>query len=199
MEQSKENRARIRRISIPPEPGNPRYNDPRLPKERETPSIDPTYVPGPEVEAKPYDLPSPGDRIDREGYIELFRIDEQNYSPTVQEGPNQQANETLEKNTYCLVRLSRSSERSDSVKEFRILYHGTTQVPHVGEKLAISMGVVATLKDAFINKCRVALHGELSMLEVRVYTGFRGGATEFTTTFSDFYYELQSVDLIRVY
>jgi len=124
-----------------------------------------------------------GDKIEKEGFVDLLRVNELGYSPEVPQDEFAYGNRILELRTYCLVRISSKVDASHAVEEFRILY-----ADHKGEQLATSMAVLAALKDAFVHRKKVRVHGEVSQLEIHVMVRVFKSAI---------YYALQSVDLIR--
>ncbi len=125
-----------------------------------------------------------GDIIEKKGFVDLLRLDEPGYAPAVPQDQSAYANHILELRTYCLVQVSDKVDASSNVEEFRILYSDFK-----GEQLATSMAVVASLKDAFINRTKVYVHGEISQVEFNFYGGM--------VLKSELYNALQSVDLIR--
>ena len=189
MKESKDRTIRINRFFVrsgfggqPPWP--PDFPPRQLPEEFlrpevwETPDFDigliPLGFPGLQV----------GDKVDRDGFIELLRIDELGYSPDVPPGASALANRVLEHQTYCLVQLSDQNTAASNLEEFRILYAELS-----GEKLATSMAVVAALKGAFLGRKKVRVHAELSQLEVAV--------PPLPRQKSQLYNALRSVDLMR--
>lgn len=123
-----------------------------------------------------------GDRIEKEGFVDLLRVNELGYCPDVPQDEFAFANRILEKRTYCLVRISSKVDASQAIEEFRILY-GELK----GEALATSMAVLAALKDALIHRKKIRVRGEVCQLEIVMMRPFR----------SAIYNALQSVDLIR--
>jgi hypothetical protein len=140
------------------------------------------------VELAPWLQPEVGDWVEKVGYVDLLRINEAWYLPEV-EGDDADAYATriLEGRTYCIVQISSKVSASEDVWAFRILY----SAPELkGEKLAISMSVVAALREAMINRTKVAVRGELNQLEVVFPKGYKLGKTELFNV-------LKSVDLVR--
>ncbi len=136
-----------------------------------------------------YESPEIGDPVETEGYIDFLRIDEKGYSAGLDTtsgfDPTIWANYWLEFKTYCVVGISRDIDESTNIKEYRVLYTDPK-----GEELAVSMAVIATLKDAFLKRSRVRLNGIRSELETRL-----GGMFQILT--SDEYYNLKSATLLR--
>jgi hypothetical protein len=127
--------------------------------------------------------PEVGDKITKEGFVDLLSLNEYGYVPDPQAGREGVGNNLLKLETYCLVQISKSSSGSVEVMEFRILYSNPT-----GEKLATSMSVVAALKDAFIHRVKVRVHAEARQLNAGI-----GGLP----MKSDIFFALQAVELLR--
>lgn len=172
----------------PSEPPYPWPQEPRPPRYYPwAPDLPGEYIPpGGYI---PYEPPEIGDPVETEGYIDFLRIDEKGYSAGLDShytDATSWANYWLELKTYCVVGISRDIDKSTNIKEYRGLYTDSK-----GEELAVSMAVIATLKDAFLNRSRVRLNGIRSELEVQL--GIPGAAI-FT---SDQYYNIKSVTLLR--
>lgn len=141
----------------------------------------------------PYPFPEIGDTIEHEGYIDFLRIDEKGYTaghafnPATAEGIETLGDYHLELETYCVIGLSEEVDKSTRVKEYRVLYSDPK-----GEELAVSMAVIAALKDAFINRSKVKLHGILSEFEI-----IRFIYVQPQSYTSEKYNELNSITLLR--
>lgn len=136
----------------------------------------------------PWLQPEAGDRVEKVGYVDLLRINEPGYVAEV-EGDDADAFATrnLEARTYCIVQISSKVSASDDVWEFRIL----NSSPELkGERLGISMSVVAALREAMINRTKVVVRGELNQFEIIFPKGYKLGKTEL-------FIVLKSVDLVR--
>ena len=139
-------------------------------------------------ELAPWLQPAVGDRVEKIGYVDLLRINKSGYLPEVEgNDADAYANRDLERHTYCIVQISSKVSASEDVLEFRILYSS----PELkGEKLAISMGVVAALREALVHRTKVIVRGELNQLEVIFPKGYKIGKSELFNV-------LKSVDLVR--
>lgn len=149
------------------------------------------------VKVVPYDLPEEGDPVETEGYIDFLRIDEKGYAAGLRLGENMallldptfRTQLYLEDQTYCLVGISQDKDKSTNVIEFRVMYDDLK-----GEYLAVSMAVIAALKDAFLERSRVRLHGIVSADDVSVPKTIMGGEEIHRT---QEYFALESVVLLR--
>lgn len=133
----------------------------------------------------PIEIPSVGDHVLKEGYIESLQFNEYGYSPEVLESPNRRANVVLEQQTYCLVTVSTHRDQSLGTELFRIRYSLVE-----GEKLATSMAVIAAIKDAFIHQSRVRIHAVMAELNVP-------GVMRIPAVKSDVFNDLRSVVLLK--
>ncbi len=121
-----------------------------------------------------------GDMVTKEGYVWKFRIDEPDF-PLL--SYSEWAASVLDRRTYFIVTIREKSESEEKAEEFRLLWQNQS-----GEELAASMALIATLKDAFLHKKRVKVHGRISEEII-------GGPAPFMEAPSDPFRALKSVEI----
>jgi len=106
------------------------------------------------------EIPVAGDQVTREGYIWKYNIKVcAGMSGIIPVGKTMsgQAERIIEQATYFTVEISKNKDTCSSPVTFRI-----SGKDRLGEKLAMTMGVIATVKDAFIHKKKVKVQGKVN-------------------------------------
>lgn len=114
----------------------------------------------------PHRVPQIGDQVSKEGYVWKFRIDEPLFCPENVKREYHQGvlidNYHLERKTFFVVTIREKLDTGKNSWEFRL-----THKDRSGEKLAVTMSIIASIKDAFFHGKKVKITGELS--EERIY------------------------------
>ena len=92
------------------------------------------------------------EEIDETGYIWKYEIDVPEW---VKGGSNNPAQLQLQRKTFLRVVLSEVKDNLEKPTVFRLLHDYSRK----GEKLAVTMAVVATIKEALIHRKKVQIYG----------------------------------------